>query len=158
MKPENISYGCVKVIYYGKCWSGKAEYHFFVRNSHFTSNRSLCFGALYCINCVWISPCRQLNSSTCTWRLIRSIQNHKYTSNDCSVWHFLSFILSIKFFPCNPLKRNTNVTVGLNVPFFVSTTITERVFSFTLKARKSNSVRILIMKKCSSRFIVCCIY
>lgn len=33
MKPENICYGSVKLIYYGECWSGKAEYHFFVRNT-----------------------------------------------------------------------------------------------------------------------------
>lgn len=33
MKPENICYGSVKLIYIGECWSGKAEYHFFVRNT-----------------------------------------------------------------------------------------------------------------------------
>lgn len=117
------------------------------KHSYFTSNRSFCFGALYCINCVWISPCRQLNSSTCTWRLIRSIQNHKYTSNDCSVWHFLPFILSIEFFSRDPLKRNTNVTEWAECSFFVSTTITERVWRFTLKYFFGLLIRILIMKK-----------
>lgn len=159
MKPENICYGSVKLINYGECWFGKAEYHFFVRNSYFTSNCSFCFGVLYCVNCVWISPCRQLNSSTCTWRLIQSIQNHKYTSNDCSVWHFLSFILPITFSPLNPLKRNTNVTEWAECSLFCIYYNYWKSLKFYFKSpKKYFNQDSYEKKKSSSRFIVSCIY